>query len=232
MIVDEVVEKLHLLASADVLIQKRECFGIDPQNSLGIYHRDLDVLAKEIGKDDALAVALFDTGLYEAKILCSKIYTAKNLTEEMMDYFAEGFDSWEICDSFCTKLFVKNMWALHKTVEWAKSEKLYIKRAAFTLMASLTTSDKRAENFVFRVFTPIMIRECTDERVQIKKAISWALRAMGKRNTDLHKTALKTAYEMLEIEDKTARWIAKDVLRELEKADLKFHHYPREKYKS
>lgn len=229
--VEEVVKKLHKLADSNVIQTKKERFGINPQNSIGIYHKDLDLLAKEIGKDDLLAKALFDTGIYEAKILCSKIYTPKNLTEEMMDYFAKGFDSWEICDSFCQKLFVKNMWALHKTVEWAKQDELYIKRAAFVIMASLATADKKAQNFVFRVFVPILIRESKDDRIHIKKAISWAFRAMGKRNKDLHKTAVESAKEMLKIKSKAAQWIAKDVLRELEKEGVKCYDYPREKYR-
>lgn len=230
MLLQEAIDRLQSLSSEVVVKNKRDRFGINPQNSLGIYHKDLDLLAKEIGKDDKLALALFETGIYEAKLLCSKIYTPKNLTEELMDYFAKGFDTWEICDSFCMKLFVKNMWALHKTVEWAKEEKLYTKRAAFVLMATLVRADKKAPNLVFHVFLPIMIRECTDERLHIKKAISWALRAMGKRNPDLKKRAIKTAYDMLEIEDSSATWIAKDVLRELEKEGFKSLLYPREKY--
>jgi len=141
---------------------------------------------------------------------------AQSLTEEMMDEIADTFDSVEVCDSTCLNLFIKNMWSLHKTVEWARSDKLYVKRSAFVIMAGLAKEDKKAENFVFRVFTPIMIRECTDERIYIKQAISWALIEMGKRNDDLYKTAIKTAKEMLKIEDKTAQWIGKDVLKELE----------------
>lgn len=231
MTLEETMTRLHNLASSDVIKQKKERFGIDPKNSLGIYHKELDVLAKEIGKDDALAIKLFDTGIYEAKILCSKIYTPKNLTEDMMDYLSKGFDSWEICDSFCMKLFIKNMWALHKTIEWSKSEKIYTKRAGFVLMASLVTADKKAQNSIFRVFIPIILRECEDERTHVKKAISWALRAMGKRNRDLHKLAIKTANKMLEKDAPTATWIAKDVLRELEKVDVKCYDYPREKYR-
>ncbi len=146
---------------------------------------------------------------------------AQNLTEEMMDEIAETFDSVDICDTTCNNLFIKNMWALHKTVEWAKSEKLYVKRAAFVIMIGLAQEDKNAENFVFRVFTPIMIRECTDERKEIKTVISGALKAMGKRNASLQKTAIKTAKEMSAIEDKTAQWIAKDVLGVLEKEVVK-----------
>jgi 3-methyladenine DNA glycosylase AlkD len=232
MTLEETMQRLHNLANPDVIKRKKERFGIDPKNSLGIYHKELDVLAKEIGKDDALALALFETGIYEAKILCSKIYTPKNLTEDMMDYLSLGFDSWEICDSFCMKLFIKNMWALHKTIEWSKHEELYIKRAAFVLMASLVTSDKYASNSVFRVFIPIILRACEDERVHVKKAISWALRAMGKRNRDLHKLAVETAYKMQEKKTPTAQWIGKDVLKELEKSDLKYYDYPREKYRS
>ena len=232
MTLEETINRLHNLANGDVKKQKKERFGIDPKNSLGIYHKELDVLAKEIGKDDALALELFETGIYEAKILCSKIYTPKNLTEDMMDYLSEGFDSWEICDSFCMKLFVKNMWALHKTIEWSKSEKLYTKRAAFVLMASLVTSDKKVQNSIFRAFVPIILRECDDERVHVKKAISWALRAMGKRNIDLHKVAIETANKMLEKNSATPTAIAKYVLRELEKPNLKYYDYPREKYRT
>jgi len=232
MTLEETINRLDNLANPDVIKRKKERFGIDPKNLLGIYHKELDILAKEIGKDDALAMKLFDTGIYEAKILCSKIYTPGNLTEDMMDYLAEGFDSWEICDSFCMKLFVKNMWALHKTIEWSKSEVLYTKRAAFVLMASLVTADKHAQNSIFRVFVPILLRACEDERVHVKKAISWALRAMGKRNKDLHKTAVETACKMLEKDSSTATWIAKDVLRELDKPNLKFYDYPRDKYRT
>ena len=228
---EEVLKRLHALADPEVVIRKKERFGINPKNSLGMYHKDLDVIAKEIGKDDALAIALFDTGIYEAKLLCSKIYTPKNLTEEMMDYFAKEFDTWEICDSFCMKLFVKNMWALHKTVEWAKSEDLFEKRAAFVLMASLVHADKKAQNFVFRVFFPIMIRESVDERLYVKKAISWALKNIGKRNIDLYTAAVNTAKEIAKIESESAKWIAKDVLGFLEKKEFRMMDYPMEKYR-
>ena len=232
MTVEETMRQLHHLANPNVIKIKKERFGINPKNSLGIYQKELDFIAKEIGKDDVLGLALFETGIYEAKLLCAKIYTPKNLTEDMMDDLAKGFDSWEICDSFCMKLFIKNMWALHKTIEWSKSEVLYIKRAAFVLMAALVTSDKKVQNSIFKAFIPTILKECEDERIHIKKAISWALRAMGKRNCDLHKIAVKAAYEMLKKESSSAQWIGKDVLGALEKPDLKFYDYPRDKYRA
>ena len=142
---------------------------------------------------------------------------AQELTEEALDEIAYQFDSQEICDKTCFDIFVKNKWSLHKTVEWAKSDKLYVKRAAFVIMAALASEDKKAPNLVFQVFLPIMIRECTDEREAIKSAISWALIALGKRNNILYKKAIRTANEMLELEEKRAKEIATDVLKALEK---------------
>jgi 3-methyladenine DNA glycosylase AlkD len=97
----------------------------------------------------------------------------KTLTEEMMDEVANSFDSIEVCDETCINLFIKNKWALHKTVEWAKEDKLYIKRAAFIMMGALARDDKEIQEFVFRVFIPIMIRESMDEQVEIQEAINY-----------------------------------------------------------
>lgn len=138
---------------------------------------------------------------------------AENLTEEMMEEMAQRFDSVEVCDSTCLNLFIKSIWSLHKTVEWAKYDEVYIKRAAFIIMEGLAKEDKKVKNLVFSVFSSIMIRECRDERVEVKEAISRALIAMGKRNTLLHTRAINIAKEMLDMEDKTAKSTAREVLK-------------------
>jgi len=46
----------------------------------------------------------------------------EKLTEEEPDEIAESFTSTEMCDETCMKVFIHNRWALHKTIEWAKSE--------------------------------------------------------------------------------------------------------------
>ena len=68
----------------------------------------------------------------------------------------------------------------------------------------------------FHVFLPRIRAEATDERNYVKKAVSWALRQIGKRSPGLHARALATARQIDEIDERSARWVAKDVLRELE----------------
>ena len=66
------------------------------------------------------------------------------------------------------------------------------------------------------MFFPIIKKASGDERNFVKKAVNWALRQTGKRNKNLNKLAIKTAKDILKIKSKSAQWIAKDALRELE----------------
>jgi len=82
-------------------------------------------------------------------------------------------------------------------------------------MAALAVHDKNAKNEDFLKFLPIIKREAVDDRNFVKKAVNWALRQIGKRNTNLNKAAIKTAKEMQRINSKSAKWVATDALREL-----------------
>jgi 3-methyladenine DNA glycosylase AlkD len=49
----------------------------------------------------------------------------------------------------------------------------------------------------------------------VKKAVSWALRNIGKRNPKLNKVAIKAAKEIQKIDSKSAKWIAADTILDL-----------------
>ena len=136
----------------------------------------------------------------------------ENLSEEQMDEIAETFASVEVCDAMCLDVFIKNKWALHKTVEWAKSNNIYIKRAAFIIMKGLAKEDKEAKNFVFRVFLPILIHASEDERTLIQEAVTQALIEIGKRNLSLKKSVITSTKELAQKESLVAKQLAKVVI--------------------
>jgi 3-methyladenine DNA glycosylase AlkD len=92
-------------------------------------------------------------------------------------------------------------------------------------------ADKKSTNDLFEQFFPIIKRECTDERLYVKKAVNWALRSIGKRNIDLRKKAIQVANEILTIESNAAKWIAKNALNELQKDTVRSSDYPRAVYR-
>lgn len=229
---NEIIECLYDLRDADKVVRKEKKFGIVSNNSLGIYHKELKMIAKEIGFDNELAIQLFDSGIYEGRLLCSKMFKPKEITEELMEKWVKTFENWEICDSFSMGLFAKSEFALAKILEWTQRKPEFEKRAGFTIMASYCMADKKSENELFEQFFPIIKREAHDKRLYVKKAVNWALKNIGKRNIDLNKTAIEVANEILGFESSSARWVAKNALKELQKSDTRMSDYPRTKYRN
>jgi len=227
-----VISRLNALADPQKVAIKRDKFGIEANHSLGIYHKDLKVIAKEIGTDNKLAIKLFDSGIYEARILCSKIYDPGSITQKQMKKWVSSFENWEICDSFCMGLFSKSSHAIPKAIEWSKNNNEFIKRAAFVIQASYGFSHKNEANKCFEQFFPYIEAEAKDERIYVKKAVSWALRNIGKRNVDLHCLAISVANRISKLENRSAKWIAKDALSELNSPSVNMLDYPRERYRN
>jgi len=226
----KIIQHLEEMANPEKVKIKEEKFGVTSNNSLGIYHKDLKELAKEIGVDNNLAFELFDSGIYEARILCSKIYNPHLMTKSLMEKWVVTFENWEICDSFCMGVFSKSQHALAKAIEWSSRDQEFIKRAGFVIMASYGFANKNADNEIFKLFLPIIKREAIDDRLYVKKAVNWALRNIGKRNRDLQDIAISEANNILHIESQSARWIARDALKELNNPDVKIFNYPRKTY--
>jgi 3-methyladenine DNA glycosylase AlkD len=68
---------------------------------------------------------------------------------------------------------------------------------------------------IFEEYLSLVKKEATDERNFVKKAVNWALRQIGKRNKRLNKVAINTAKEIYTIENKSAKWIASNALKEI-----------------
>ena len=68
----------------------------------------------------------------------------------------------------------------------------------------------------FRQFFPVILREASDERNFVRKAVNWAVRQIGKRDLQLNAEAIAVCEEMRKTGSKSARWIAADALRELQ----------------
>ncbi len=90
-----------------------------------------------------------------------------------------------------------------------------MKRAGFTLIATLAVHDKQASDEQFLDLLPLITKGATDNRNYVKKAVNWALRQIGKRNIELNKKALTFAQTLKRQGSPPARWIATDAIREL-----------------
>ncbi len=190
-------------------------FGITPEKNLGVSVTEIRKFARQIGKDHELALELWQTGIRDARMVAACIEDPGQVTEQQMESWVKDFNSWDLCDHTTGTLFDKTRYAYKKIEEWSQRDEEFVKRAAFALIAWLAVHDKKAADDTFIELLPLIEKGALDERNYVKKAVSWALRSIGKRNIALNKAALKTARRLKKLDSKPARWIASDAIREL-----------------
>lgn len=188
--------------------------GIDSDQALGISIYDLRKFAAEIGQNHALALELWDTGIHEARILASYIADPAAIDNAMLEKWVSGFDTWDICDQVCA-LFAVTPFVDEKIFSWAERPEEFVRRASFAMIAERAWYDHRASDDDLAAYFPLLIRSSDDNRNYVKKAVSWALRNIGKRNRRLNQLALQVAEEIGCRDSRPALWIARDVIREL-----------------
>ena len=190
-------------------------YGIRADRALGVSIPELARLAKKIGKNPKLANELWSSALHEARILACMIEDPQQITADQLDHWVADFDSWDLCDQCCNRLFRKTPFARQKALAWANRPEEFVKRAGFVLMAVLAVHDKKATDQQFDAFFRHIKTSAGDERNFVKKAVNWALRQIGKRNLPLNQKAIAVAEEIQQLDSRTARWVAGDALREL-----------------
>ena len=175
-------------------------YGINAEQALGISIPRLQGLAKKIGTKHKLADALWSSNIHEARILACMVADPQQVTEAQLERWVKEFDSWDLCDQCCNRLFRKTEFVHQKALAWACRPDEFVKRAGFVLMAVLAVHDKKAADRQFDPFFELIQKEAGDPRNFVKKAVNWALRQIGKRNLALNKKAITLAEEIQHIE--------------------------------
>jgi 3-methyladenine DNA glycosylase AlkD len=210
-----VLASLERVSSAKVREDMSTRYGIHTNKAFGVMMRDMQKVAKSIGVSHELALALWDTGWYEARMVASMIDDPAKVTAAQMDRWCKTFDNWAICDTVCFKLFDRTPHAWTKVTQWSGKRDEFVKRTAFALLWALSMHDRRSGDAPFLRGLVLIERAADDERNFVKKAVNMALRAVGKRNPALKKAAMAVAQRLAGSQDATARWIGKDAIREL-----------------
>lgn len=190
-------------------------YGIRTDRALGVSMASLRPVARRLKRNHPLALALWESGKHEARILAGLIAEPKRVTPALMDAWTGDFDSWDLCDQVCSKLYARTPFVADKIRVWAADDREFVRRAAFALLAASATRGSKMPEAELATFLPLVERHAGDGRNFVRKAVNWALRQIGKRSVALHPAALALAERLAASTDKSARWIGKDAVREL-----------------
>ncbi|BCZ47885.1 hypothetical protein psyc5s11_39520 [Clostridium gelidum] len=213
---DEIILELKSISSEKYKANVVK-MGIPENNSMGVSTGDIRKLAKGIKKSNKFAYELWRTGYHEAKLLAVLVFDIEYLSLHEVELLINDVCSWDLCDHLCKNLIIKLKDYENLIGKWCTSKATYTKRAAFTLMASAVIHEKSISNDILDDYLKLISEHSDDEREHVKKAASWALREIGKRDFNYQEKAIILAHELKENGSKSQMWIAKDALKELEK---------------
>ena len=190
-------------------------YGIRSAKAFGVSMATMRPLVKRLGRNHDLALALWETGWLEARVLAGFLADPAQVSPALMDRWCRDFDNWAVCDSTCIHLFSRTPHAWRKVPIWSRRTDEFVRRAGFALLAALAVHDKRAPDAAFVRGLVLVEAGAGDGRNFVKKAVNWALRQIGKRNHALNVAAIALSRRLAAMPDAAPRWIGKDALREL-----------------
>ena len=190
-------------------------FGIGIERRLGLSVPAMRRIARTLGRDHELALALWETGIPDARIVAGMVADPAQLASRQMDRWARDLDSWDVCDQLCGSAFLASPHAWKKVDAWAVRQQEFVRRAAFALLATLAVHDRESGDGRFIEALARVEAAADDDRNFVRKAVNWALRNIGKRNAVLNAAAIECARRIRQRGTRAARWIAADALREL-----------------
>jgi 3-methyladenine DNA glycosylase AlkD len=212
---EELLQRLESNANPDNVAGMAR-YGINVQRALGVSMPFLRAAAREAGKSHRVALRLWQSGIHEARILATLVEDPARIGPRQMERWARDFDSWDVCDQACQNLLWRAPGAFERAARWSRAKPEFVRRAGFTLMAQLAVKVKDEPDSRFESFLPLIAEAARDERRMVLKGASWALRQIGKRNPPLRAKAIGAAKAIGMRDSRPARWLARDVLRELE----------------
>ncbi len=212
---DEFIESLLPLADPEFAAGLKR-FGIPNKKAMGLRLPQIREAVKPYKNNPHLAHQLYQMPIHEAKLAAAFIDNPKELSLTQAEIYWQEFYSWDLVDQFCNSLFVKSELAQELPFLWTPAEGEFQRRAGIVMIVAIALHHKKMPDQDLAKFYPLLQRYIFDERNFVKKAISWALRTIGKRSLYLNTQVQELIKsEWVDTRGKFLFWAASDAYREI-----------------
>lgn len=165
--------------------------------SYGIGLTILRKLSKQIGRDHALALQLWESNIYDAKIIGLLIDEPKKISRAQAEMQVEHLNQGHLAHVFssCDASLAKTPFVVELAIEWINSKDNVRKRCGYGLLYEVSKSKKKtAPDDAFFLEQIELIRNSYNmQHLGVLGSMGGALLGIGKRNIKLNAAALEVA---------------------------------------
>ena len=172
-------------------------YADSPLRTFGVGLTKLRKLAKQVGRDHKLSAELWQSDLYEAKVIALLIDEPKRITREQAEAQVEQLEGGQLAHVFssCDASLAKVSWVRELADDWAVSHDPMRKKCGYGLLYEMSKSKKKSapSDDYFSGWIQTIDSERNDVDVDTLMAMGGALMGIGKRSARLNTEALAVA---------------------------------------
>lgn len=189
--------------------------------SFGIGLTQSRKLAKQIGRNRALARQLWKSDYYDAKVISLLIDDPQQITREQAETQVEQLQQGMLCHVFssCDATLAKAPFVVELVDDWVKSDDPVRRQCGYGLLYEVSKSKKKSapDDAYFRSWIDHIGTSFAEEKRSVSHMMGVALMGIGMRNPSLHEAALVVARDMgpIEIDSPSGRCEPFDVAKKL-----------------
>lgn len=164
--------------------------------SFGIGLTQLRKLAKQIGRDHKLALQLWKSDIYDAKIIGLLIDDPKQVSRDQAEEQVEQLNAGMLSHVFasCDATLAKTPFAFELARDWTESKDDVRRRCGYTLLYELSKKNPKGMDDAYLLGRIDHIQSAIrGEEMWVREATATALMGIGKRNQKLNKAAIRAA---------------------------------------
>lgn len=204
MTVDEVIALIAAEGDERGVKHWESRYPDSPLKSYGVGLTKLRKLAKQVGKDHALALKLWQSDVYEAKVVGLLMDDPKKITREQAERQVEQLGEGQLAHVFssCDASLAKTSFVQELADAWVRSEDPMRRSCAYGLIYEMSKSKKKTapSDEDFERWLAIIDETKDAAGVDELMAMGSALMGMGKRSARLWPEALRLAKQISPID--------------------------------
>lgn len=193
----EVLKELKALGTA----QNRKVYarhGIDGE-IYGVSYANLGKLKKRIKLDHELALSLWASGVFDARVLSTMIADPSRLRSTELEAWSKDLTNHAVMDAFAA-LVKRTPHAQKKMEKWTKSKKEHIGACGWQLLSHLAQHDENLPDAFFEKYVEIIERDIHASKNRTRYSMNSALIGIGIRSSRLEKKATAAAKRIGKVE--------------------------------
>lgn len=169
------------------------------ENLYGVSYASFGALKKRIKVDHDLALGLWASGNYDARILATMIADPERVDARLMETWAKDLENYALSDALAG-LFGKTKHAKAKAEKWLGAKSEWVARTGWLLVAQLAQNDKELPDDYFERHLEAIERDIHSSRNRVRDAMNSAVIAIGARNAALEAKAIAAAKRIGKVE--------------------------------